>query len=176
MDKSEKVYKRLQRHLNRQADGFPSTSTGTEINLLKHIFSPRDAPRRHRQIGFAPRGTNDFRGNDPDHAERQIQEGRRHLPGHKDPLALSPYRDFATGVDGRHRRDRLTGIEHLLFGQSRQFPQGQLALLFISRHVGSRDHGRYTVEGLCLRGVQPLGHRMGTGAPEHLAMQHILFS
>jgi electron transport complex protein RnfB len=43
MDKNEKAYKNLQRHLNRQAVGFPATRSGVEIRLLKHIFSPKDA-------------------------------------------------------------------------------------------------------------------------------------
>jgi electron transport complex protein RnfB len=43
MDKNDKVYKRLQQHLDRQAVGFPATRSGVEIKLLKHIFSPEDA-------------------------------------------------------------------------------------------------------------------------------------
>lgn len=43
MDQHEKAYRKLQRHLNRQAVGFPATRSGIEIKLLKHIFSPKDA-------------------------------------------------------------------------------------------------------------------------------------
>ena len=43
MDKNEKTYRKLQRHLNRQAVGFPATRSRVEIKLLKHIFSPGDA-------------------------------------------------------------------------------------------------------------------------------------
>ena len=43
MDQDEKIYRELQRHLNRQAVGFPATRSGADIKLLKHIFSPRDA-------------------------------------------------------------------------------------------------------------------------------------
>lgn len=43
MDKNEQAYRKLQRHLNRQAVGFPATRSGTDIKLLKHIFSPMDA-------------------------------------------------------------------------------------------------------------------------------------
>jgi Na+-translocating ferredoxin:NAD+ oxidoreductase subunit B len=39
----EEVYKQLQRHLDRQAVGFPATKTGAEIRILKHIFTPREA-------------------------------------------------------------------------------------------------------------------------------------
>jgi electron transport complex protein RnfB len=43
VDQDEKIYRKLQRHLNRQAVGFPATRSGADIKLLKHIFSPRDA-------------------------------------------------------------------------------------------------------------------------------------
>ncbi|MCD4721170.1 MAG: 4Fe-4S binding protein [Desulfobacula sp.] len=43
MKKDEKVYRNLQKHLDSQAVGFPATSTGVEIRVLKHIFSPRQA-------------------------------------------------------------------------------------------------------------------------------------
>jgi hypothetical protein len=43
VDQDEKIYRELQRHLNRQAVGFPATRSGADIKLLKHIFSPRDA-------------------------------------------------------------------------------------------------------------------------------------
>jgi Pyruvate/2-oxoacid:ferredoxin oxidoreductase delta subunit len=39
----DKVYVKLQKHLNNQAIGFPSTKTGVEIRLLKHIFTPEEA-------------------------------------------------------------------------------------------------------------------------------------
>jgi Na+-translocating ferredoxin:NAD+ oxidoreductase subunit B len=43
VDQDEKIYRKLQRHLNRQAVGFPATRSGADIKLLKHIFAPRDA-------------------------------------------------------------------------------------------------------------------------------------
>ena len=43
MDINDQVYIKLQRHLNRQAIGFPATKSGSEIRILKHIFSPREA-------------------------------------------------------------------------------------------------------------------------------------
>ncbi len=43
-DKSkDRVYVRLQQHLDRQAVGFPATKSGAEIRILKHIFTPREA-------------------------------------------------------------------------------------------------------------------------------------
>ncbi|MFO7708725.1 MAG: 4Fe-4S binding protein [Desulfobacterales bacterium] len=43
MEASEKPYVDLQRHLDRQAIGFPATKTGAELKILKHIFSPEEA-------------------------------------------------------------------------------------------------------------------------------------
>jgi electron transport complex protein RnfB len=43
LEKNEKVYVDLQRHLNRQAIGFPATHSGSELRILKHIFSPKEA-------------------------------------------------------------------------------------------------------------------------------------
>lgn len=43
MDEKDKAYVRLQRHLDRQAVGFPATRSGAEIRILKHIFTPREA-------------------------------------------------------------------------------------------------------------------------------------
>ena len=43
MKKDDQVYFRLQKHLDRQAVGFPATSSGAEIRILKHIFTAREA-------------------------------------------------------------------------------------------------------------------------------------
>lgn len=43
MEKDNQVYFRLQKHLDRQAVGFPATASGAEIKILKHIFTPREA-------------------------------------------------------------------------------------------------------------------------------------
>jgi len=43
LETNEKVYIDLQRHLDRQAIGFPATKSGAELRILKHIFSPREA-------------------------------------------------------------------------------------------------------------------------------------
>jgi NAD-dependent dihydropyrimidine dehydrogenase PreA subunit len=43
MDMNDKVYIKLQRHLDSQPIGFPATKSGAEIRILKHIFSPREA-------------------------------------------------------------------------------------------------------------------------------------
>lgn len=43
MDANKAVYRDLQKHLDRQAVGFPKTNSGAEIRLLRHIFSPKEA-------------------------------------------------------------------------------------------------------------------------------------
>lgn len=43
MEKNEHVYIKLQRHLDSQAVGFPATRSGSEIRILKHIFTPQEA-------------------------------------------------------------------------------------------------------------------------------------
>lgn len=43
MEKNEKVYIGLQRHIDSQAIGFPATKKGSELRILKHIFSPKEA-------------------------------------------------------------------------------------------------------------------------------------
>jgi len=42
MEQSDQVYINLQKHLDRQAVGFPATKTGVEIRILKHIFTPEN--------------------------------------------------------------------------------------------------------------------------------------
>lgn len=43
MEKNDRAYVALQRHLDRQAVGFPATRSGAEIRVLKHIFTPGEA-------------------------------------------------------------------------------------------------------------------------------------
>jgi len=43
MEKNEKIYIDLQRHIDSQAIGFPATKKGSELRILKHIFSPKEA-------------------------------------------------------------------------------------------------------------------------------------
>ena len=43
MEKNEQVYIKLQSHLDSQAVGFPATRSGSEIRILKHIFTPKEA-------------------------------------------------------------------------------------------------------------------------------------
>ena len=41
--RDDQIYFELQKHLDRQAVGFPATRSGAEIRILKHIFTPREA-------------------------------------------------------------------------------------------------------------------------------------
>jgi Na+-translocating ferredoxin:NAD+ oxidoreductase subunit B len=43
MQKEEAVYIGLQKHLDKQAVGFPATRSGVERRILKHIFTPEEA-------------------------------------------------------------------------------------------------------------------------------------
>jgi ferredoxin len=43
MEKNEKAYIDLRRHIDSQIIGFPATKNGSELKILKHIFSPKEA-------------------------------------------------------------------------------------------------------------------------------------
>ena len=43
LESNDQVYYKLQKHLDSQPVGFPATKSGSEIRILKHIFSPREA-------------------------------------------------------------------------------------------------------------------------------------
>lgn len=54
MKKADHVYRRLQRHLDKQAVGFPATRSGAEIRLLKRVFDPGEA-RLAMSLSYKPR-------------------------------------------------------------------------------------------------------------------------
>ena len=43
MPEVDKVYRDLQRHLDKQAVGFPATESGVELRILQDYFSPEEA-------------------------------------------------------------------------------------------------------------------------------------
>ncbi len=43
MDAAEKVYRKLQRHLDKSPAGFAATESGADIRLLKHLLTPEEA-------------------------------------------------------------------------------------------------------------------------------------
>jgi len=50
------VYRALQRHLDGMPVGFPATSSGVELRILKRLFSPEEA-KIAVQLPFSPRGS-----------------------------------------------------------------------------------------------------------------------
>jgi NAD-dependent dihydropyrimidine dehydrogenase PreA subunit len=66
MENADKVYSDLQKHLDKQAVGFPATKTGVELRILKELFSPEQAnvalhinyqPQSARQIYNSAKGS-----------------------------------------------------------------------------------------------------------------------
>lgn len=43
MGQHKSAYLKLQKHLDQQAVGFPATRAGAELNVLRHIFTPKEA-------------------------------------------------------------------------------------------------------------------------------------
>lgn len=43
MENTDKIYVELQKHLDKQAVGFPATKTGVELRILKELFTPEQA-------------------------------------------------------------------------------------------------------------------------------------
>ena len=54
MPKEDKVYRDLQKHLNEQAIGFPSTKSGVELKILRRFFNPDEA-RLAMHLSYKPR-------------------------------------------------------------------------------------------------------------------------
>jgi Na+-translocating ferredoxin:NAD+ oxidoreductase subunit B len=52
----DRIFRRLQQHLDRQAVGFPSTRSGADILLLKKLFSPDEA-KLALQLSYKPATT-----------------------------------------------------------------------------------------------------------------------
>ncbi|MFX0069651.1 MAG: 4Fe-4S ferredoxin, partial [Candidatus Hermodarchaeota archaeon] len=42
-DENIDVYRKLQQHLDKLPIGYPSTESGVEIRILKHLFTPEEA-------------------------------------------------------------------------------------------------------------------------------------
>ncbi|HEY41804.1 MAG TPA: 4Fe-4S binding protein [Dehalococcoidia bacterium] len=54
MSEEEKVYRELQKHLDRQAVGYPATKSGVELKILKRIFN-KDEARLAMHLTYKPR-------------------------------------------------------------------------------------------------------------------------
>jgi NAD-dependent dihydropyrimidine dehydrogenase PreA subunit len=59
MKTAENVYIKLQKHLDKQAVGFPATKSGVEIRILKELFTPEQAGLA-LYIGFQPQSALDI--------------------------------------------------------------------------------------------------------------------
>ncbi len=58
MTESDKIYRSLQQHLDKQAIGFPSTLSGADLRLLKRLFTPEEA-NLALFLSFKPATTNE---------------------------------------------------------------------------------------------------------------------
>lgn len=59
MNKEDKVYRDLQKHLDKQAIGFPSTKSGAELRILKRFFNPEEA-RLAMHLNYKPTTVRDI--------------------------------------------------------------------------------------------------------------------
>ncbi|MFH0769485.1 MAG: 4Fe-4S binding protein [Chloroflexota bacterium] len=53
MDSENRVYRDLQKHLDRMPVGYPATESGVEIRILKHLFTPEEA-KLAMQLSMVP--------------------------------------------------------------------------------------------------------------------------
>ena len=59
MKNEDSVYEDLQKHLDKQAIGFPATESGVEIRILKELFDPEQA-RLALHLNFRPQSISDI--------------------------------------------------------------------------------------------------------------------
>ncbi len=59
MNKTEGIYRSLQKHLDNQAVGYPATKSGVEIRILKRFFSPDEA-RLAMHMTYKPASLDDI--------------------------------------------------------------------------------------------------------------------
>ena len=58
MNADDTIYRSLQKHLDKQAVGFPAAWSGAEIRLLKRLFAPDEAKLAlHLTYKYEPTGT-----------------------------------------------------------------------------------------------------------------------
>jgi electron transport complex protein RnfB len=54
MQEENQVYRNLQKHLDKQAVGFPATKSGVELKILRHLFKPEEA-QLAMHLSYKPR-------------------------------------------------------------------------------------------------------------------------
>jgi Na+-translocating ferredoxin:NAD+ oxidoreductase subunit B len=59
MENSDNIYFELQKHLDKQAVGFPATQSGVEIRILKELFNPEQA-RLALHVNYQPQSAKDI--------------------------------------------------------------------------------------------------------------------
>jgi electron transport complex protein RnfB len=59
MENADTVYSELQKHLDKQAVGFPATKSGVELRVLKHYFNPEQASLA-LNINYKPQSARDI--------------------------------------------------------------------------------------------------------------------
>jgi len=59
MPGEEQIYRDLQKHLDKQAIGFPSTKSGVELKILRRFFNPEEA-RLAMHLSYKPRSVKDI--------------------------------------------------------------------------------------------------------------------
>ena len=74
----ESVYRKLQRHLDELPVGYPSTESGVEIRILKHLFTPLEAALA-TQLSVIPEPLSRLYARMPGNIELTVQELEQHL-------------------------------------------------------------------------------------------------
>jgi electron transport complex protein RnfB len=59
MNENDKIYRKLQKHLDRQAVSFPATKSGAEIRILKRLFSVEEA-KLAMSLSYQPNSIEDI--------------------------------------------------------------------------------------------------------------------
>jgi electron transport complex protein RnfB len=126
MEKSEHIYIKLQRHLDSQAVGFPATKSGSEIRILKHIFTPQEAEiAMCLTYKLEPLET--------------VFERARHLVGSPDELAeLLDSIEEKGGIESKIKGDKRVYCNAPLIVGMYEYQVGKLSPEFI------RDFDEYT--------------------------------
>ncbi|MDA8433560.1 MAG: 4Fe-4S binding protein [Nitrospiraceae bacterium] len=162
MDKTQQIYRDLQRHLDNQAVGYPATKSGAEMRILKRFFTPEEA-RLTMHLTYKPASVGSISdsaremGLSPDAVEGMLdamakngvigrveKEGVVHF--HTLPFVVGMYEgqlkrltpEFLKDVE-EFTRDRAFGIEFLSteLPQMRTIPIGQS--ISVEHHVSTYD-------------------------------------
>jgi len=163
MDVEERIYRDLQKHLDRQPVGYPATRSGIELRLLKWFFKPEEArlamkldykPRSVKEIYEAAKDSGMSLQDVEDMLDRMMKNGViGHLERQGDryffnvPLVVGMYEgqlykltpEFQAAID-EYTNDKKFGLEFL----STELPQMRTIPVARSirpeHHVATYDH------------------------------------